>query len=788
MFCYFNFLKRCKLLVVGSWAMLFVISIIFAPSYMNSTRLSFEAPPGSPSFIADSLMAEVFPDNVRNVVLLVFLDTLNISSPATDLPEVKEFYQDLNVTLYSDFSNLISASLNYFSLVDDFKEIADELVSPNRTAMIAVYQLYGEDLESSFDMVKGVRSFIDDHSLAKFRGFYIDVVSQAGVFLDTRTSTISDLARIDSIILPFALVVCALFLKSFSLMIVPVVSVVLSITLTFAASLPIAVYVYKVASFTPSVQSTVIIAMSIDYSLFLLSRFKEERSKGKSVEESCYQMVSFSGEIILVSGTTLAITFGSLAFFPLEILKTIGVGAALALVIVISINVSLTPCLILLFPQFLGYKDKKPAVVSNIQSLSFGKPTGEQNTFWFRASRFCTSKWGSILVILLVTLLALPISVKVKDFDWTIDNSQFAPRHSRAARAIEKMGVEFTKGTVSPFNLAIINQNRTAEIFTTEYFDACQHFLSLFNTTFPSEFDNVISLCLVRGALIDFETASTLREFLPEYQMLADQLISDNSNAAMLSVRVSFDPFGDSAIEFIDDLRLLVEKTEEHYSFFDFALTSFACAQLDATRAILDDFPFIIGLTLLIVLLLFLFVFKSVLVPIRLLFTIILSISFVFGLGVMVYQEGTFLGELFSAFESQGKVIWILPIMAFSILVGLSLDYDCFLSLRIREYRLKGYSNRGCIILASTRTSSVITFAGIIMALAFSGLLLSDSPVLNIFGFVLSVCVLIDTFIVRTFLVPAITALFGKFIWFPGKVPTEVYSEYDVEEDNLLSH
>jgi RND superfamily putative drug exporter len=131
---------------------------------------------------------------------------------------------------------------------------------------------------------------------------------------------------------------------------------------------------------------------------------------------------------------------------------------------------------------------------------------------------------------------------------------------------------------------------------------------------------------------------------------------------------------------------------------------------------------------------------------------------------VWVFQGGNFEWAS-SNLKSIHSLYWLVPVMSFSILVGLGLDYDIFLVSRIYEYRLLGFTSDSAVVKGIYRTGSIITGAGVIMAIAFAGLMLSSVSVLNEFGFMLCFAVLFDTFIIRTLLVPALLGLMGDFNW-----------------------
>ena len=121
------------------------------------------------------------------------------------------------------------------------------------------------------------------------------------------------------------------------------------------------------------------------------------------------------------------------------------------------------------------------------------------------------------------------------------------------------------------------------------------------------------------------------------------------------------------------------------------------------------------------------------------------------------------------AISADPGLSWASPILSVSLLVGLAMDYDIFLFVRVREFRAAGWSNRAAVVRGVAKTGSVITFAGVVMAIAFSGLLLSGLMIMNQFGAILVLAVLFDTFVVRTTLTPALLYLFGDANYWPRR-------------------
>jgi predicted RND superfamily exporter protein len=263
-------------------------------------------------------------------------------------------------------------------------------------------------------------------------------------------------------------------------------------------------------------------------------------------------------------------------------------------------------------------------------------------------------------------------------------------------------------------------------------------------------------------------------EAMRALNVVDERVTSEDRFATYLTVELSVSPFADEGIEWLEQSRRRIQQltnnnNNNNLQVIEVYIEGSAAIAHDAVQAVYQTFPWVIGITLGVVFLLLGLFFGSIVPPLRSVVSISCTLSVSFGLAVLVYQDGilsqTHMRSLM-AFEPE--LCWLVPIMSFSIIVGLALDYDVFLVTRILEFRLQhGYRHESSIAAALDATGGIITAAGIIMAISFGSLLGSSSPALNQWSFLLTTAVLVDTFVVRTIVVPTLTGWTGKYSWFP---------------------
>ncbi|MHA1116197.1 MAG: MMPL family transporter [Candidatus Heimdallarchaeaceae archaeon] len=786
---YHKFLQKYKHVVLILWLVILAFGVWLGPRFLSNTKLVFDSPAGSPSAIAEEIFISEFPDreSESNIIILI----KNKEQQSVINQEVNETVKNIISSLENfEYNEIIESTQDYFTLVNlGFTDLANELVSKDGYSLITVI----EYLNASKNQIQALQNFLENEieklDIDKEK-YYIGLTGSDILILDIENGTKHDLARMDAVVLPIALIVLALVLRSFRLMIIPIFTMILSTFTSFLIMLPISNSI-NVISFAPSVIMSCVIAMSIDYSLFLLTRYREEILKGKNVSTAVALMSEHAGHTIIVSGLTLAICFMGLIFFPMDLLQSIGIGASIAVLITIIVNLTITPSLLLIFQKFFSdfflarkiaerRKKEKDISVKDKESIEL---ENQLKSIWYRISKFSTKY--SVIIILVVLIAAIPISIQVVKLKHTVDTNQVFPRNMPSVQTYNMLIEEFDPGVIFPYYIIIQGPEDNA-VFNQTFFNVAQQLIESINTSLNIPYENILSIFTQPNGLpipyiyaLQFLDSNSSLYYSNEaqlYRIAFQRYVNPSNSSAVIQINTPFDPFASE--DFVKQVRIFLDEfsanlTSSDYKFY---LAGGICTIVDSIDKVYELFPIMIIVTIIIVYVLIALMFGSVFVPLRLLFTIALTLSWIYGFAVLIF-ELNIVDWLFEPLKTVDAMYWITPIMAFSILVGLGLDYDIFLLSRISEYRKKGYTETASIHKGVYRTGPIISAAGIIMAIAFSGLMLSKEMVLNQFGFMLCFAVIVDTFVIRTILVPAIMSLAQKWNWWPSKLPKEEKDE-----------
>ncbi|MHA1912162.1 MAG: MMPL family transporter [Candidatus Kariarchaeaceae archaeon] len=763
-----EFYKKTDKLVVITWlAVAVILGGVYGLQFYEKTEDDFGAPEGTDGEIANSIFEEKFSQISSSNVFIFVLTSDDGESILRE--SVRNFTYNLNASIgpivgWDD----IGSYMGYYVVAGHplFDSYKTNFVSvDNQTTFIAVDILTdasGELSGYSPELAVAAKDLVPEGVTV-----YLTGAEPAGY--DTLEALEKDLTNIHLFTIPLIIGVLIYILREPKLLIIAVSTFAVSLGVTFGILDRLTLWFnLQIMSFIPTVIITIILAVGVDYNLFLLSRYREEREKGESNENAVTMMLTHAGHTITVSGLTLAVCFAGLTFFPMAMFSSMGISMTIAVLVNLIVNLSLTPSLLLAgngwFSKIKNIKDDK---VLNEKSI------------WVRIGRLSSN--NAVKVIIVVFLLTLPVASLSLNNEPGGQFTSLSPMDSDARTGFEILSEDFSEGMLGPIDI-LLNSDQPNSIWSNETFDYGNLIVNLLLTELEVDPIGIQSIFYLSGNSIPLNYSMALISPLSPlfgtpmsliYQNEISTLISDDSSATVIKVIINEDPYGANANEFIHDLREAIDGVSNETPLgYEIYVGGMSAENTDAIDETYSLFPLMILTVLIIVYIIVGLMFKSFFLPLRLIITIALTIGFIFGAAYLVFESTLFHG-IFPALASNEHIFWMLPIMSFSIILGLGLDYDIFAIERIKSFVWMGYDEKEAVVRALDKTGRIITGAGLIMAIAFGGLMLSKSMVLIQFGFILALSVLIDTFVVRTILVPSILAISEKWNWWPSKPPVK---------------
>ncbi|XXQ33072.1 SSD domain-containing protein [Plasmodiophora brassicae] len=767
--------SRGRLLVPIACAIVVVVSAYWAARLPDSTEVTFEPPPQSPSAEAEQVIAEAFPSLDRQMVLVVLATSQ--TPGVTDLQPVQQFHDRLDALVVSMPGVRLT---DYFSMsAKRLPQLASRMVTDDGRSTIFLVTYRGEPKRHL--VTRRVQALVATASspVVSFGLTGVDPLIQSIV-----ADATDDLLRTDSVSLPIALVLMAFLIGSVLLLALPLMSLVTTLCVSFSILYALT-HVTAISSIVPPISMSLIVALSIDYSLFLLVRFKEEISEGKTSRSAACISLRTAGRAIVTSGLTLAASFGSLCLFRAELLRSLGLSAAVVVVCTVLVNLTLTPALLALIWPTVDH--------ASCAWSMFRRPASNNDTgrIWTRIAKMTTSsKLLALLSSTVVLVVTIPVAVRSSQVVTTIDASQMYPRGTPAYNTLQDLGTRFGAGAISPYRI-VQTVPPGASIFGETWWTEAQNLVQsiAFHQICDSKDIGAVSVVPSFGN-ISSELAQTIiahPDLLPgdlgrSYAYVFNELVNEKRTATIIELQIAFDPLGDRAASLIADVRSLLVAYEKRGN-ARYYLTGGAVPILDTIDDVFSHVPHAAVFVALLIVVFLTVEFRSVFVSVRASAGIVLSLCWVFGVAVAVIQSG-WLEAHFEAYRGIRALFWLTPVLVAPVVAGLGLDYDIFLMERIAEYRDRGRSHAESIRLAVLKTGSVISGAGLIMAAAFCGLMASRIVSVAQIGFMLTCAVLVDTFVIRAFLVPSLMFLAGQDIaWFPSTVRCSSKAALAIDDD-----
>ena len=620
---------------------------------------------------------------------------------------------------------------------------ASGLVSGDATTLYVFVDVAGEPAESEFaDAVTAIR---DRAALAELPGVEIAVGGPGGLIVDLVQvfSNINSLLLIVTVLLVLVLLIA--IYRSPIVALIPLLAVGLVFQVAGAVAAAVAQqFDLPLSGQTTGIMTVVLFGTGTDYVLFVSARFREELTRHVDKHEAMRRTMRGVGGAVASAGATILIASAVLLLATLRTYQSLGPVIAIAVALMMLAALTLVPALLTIAGR-RAYWPRQPRLDPEAAAGEGGEQAWRRSIYG-RIGAVVLRRPGAALVATSGVLALLILGLLA--FRPTYDQLQSLPSNTESVRSFELLRDGFPAGELSPTRVYISLPPGEA-VLTPEGLEAFDA-LTLSLADHPAVAD-------VSGPSRPFGTDGP-RGGPPG---AAARFVSPDGGAARLEIVLLENPFADAALDVVPDLRALaVEAAAAAGLNPDAVLVGGDTAEAADTRTAGDrDSLVVLPLILLAIGVVLALLLRSAIAPLYLVATIAFTYFATLGLAVLVFVL---------VFDHSG-IGPSVPFYLFVFLNALSVDYNIYLMSRIRE-EARHAPLREAVVRALSRTGPVITSAGLILAGTFSALMTLPLQDLLQLGFAVAAGVLIDTFITRTLIVPALVALFGRWNWWPSRV------------------
>ena len=692
--------------VIGVWVLLFLVGGLLTSRYLSgalTTSADFTNNPDSKQ--AQTLLEQRLtgPDRSNEVVIV------RSQSATVSDPRFKAYVAELKGEIDALEPGVVQQTADPY-------QAGDRFVSDDRHATLIPVTMAGsrDDANSNIDRVLD-RTLHAQHP----QGFKVWVAGEATAAKDSNTIAEEDLRQAETIGIIAALAILIVVFGTVAAGVLPIVMGIMAIVVALGL-VSLLGLAFDLSFFITNMVTMIGLAVGIDYSLFTVSRYREERARGRDKMAAIAAAGGTANRAVFFSGLTVVLALSAMLLNPTTIFRSIAAGAIVVVVVAVTASLTLLPALL----AVMG--DKVNALRVPILFRRRQADVERTHGFWARVARRVMARPAVSLVLAtgILAVLAVPLFSLRTGFAGV---STF-PDDVQSKQAFAVLSRDFTAGGLtSPAQIVVDGDVRSPAV--------------------------VAAIGRLQGDL------RADRAFGP-----SSVQINRTGDLALVSVPVKGDPSGEAATSAVRHLRK--------------ATIPSAFAGVDASVKVggqtasgidffdMTDFytPFAIAIVLGLSFLLLMVVFRSVVLPALGVALNLLSAGAAYGLLVWVFQDGHGAGVL--GFRQVESIEAFLPLFLFSVLFGLSMDYQVFLLSRIQERYHHTGDNRDAVAFGLRTTGGIITGAAVIMVAVFAGFAAGRLPALQQIGFGLAVAVLIDATLVRSVLVPAAMRLLGKWNWY----------------------
>ena len=707
---------------IGVWVVVLIVALALIRTLLPSaTTTEFRLGSSYESQRASSLLE----DRLRGPKPLAELVIVQSPSLTVDDPDFRAKVESIHAQVTALGPDKVQLGLHYYLTNDPL------LVSADRRTTIMSFVLAG-DVKEATENIEDVIHVVREADGAD--DFRVLIGGDASVAFENNELSAEDLEKGERVGIPVALIILLALFGAVVATLLPLGLAIVAIILALAA-VGVIGQSFELIFFVTMMITMIGLAVGIDYSLLIVSRFKEEMGRGLQPKDAVANTGNTAGRTVFFSGATVVLALLGLLIVPVSFYQSLALGAILVVIAALAATLTLLPAVLALLGPRVNL-----LTIPFLTRFSLKSPEATEQGFWEAITRAVTRlPVVSILVVgvpmVLVTLFYFNIGIfGIQGIKTGLNDVNTFPDAAKTKEAFILLKEEFSVGDVTPAGVL-----SPAEIVIDGDIDSPQ----------------------VQEAMA--RLVKSLQED-PAFPLPPSPQVNDAGDLALLTLPFPGEPNSRAATEKMAALREVHVAdafdgvpAEVHVGGVTAEATDFFNI-VDVYTPIV--FAFVLGLSFIILML----AFRSIVIPIKAIIMNLLSVGTTYGLLVLVFQKGV--GTDLLGFQHAEVIDAWIPLFLFTILFGLSMDYHVFLLSRIRERYDQTGDNAQAVAYGLRSTGGMITGAALIMVAVFGGFAAGDTIVNQQVGFGLAVAVFLDATLVRSVLVPASMEVLGRGNWY----------------------
>ncbi|NWJ46382.1 MAG: MMPL family transporter [Chloroflexi bacterium] len=743
-----KFIYRYRWFVLIAGIAFMVAAGVFGTSLFGMLKGGGYDNPASESFKAvGTIHDQLGQEDASLVVLFTSKDnTTVVDSPA--------FAQGVSEVLSKlDGKPYVGKITNYYN------SGATQLVSNNKLSTYAIITLAG-DTEEQQKHAKELLPLLTSATLK------VQVGGQAMVYEQISEQVSKDLETAEMATFPILAILLVLIFGSLIAAALPLAIGGIAILGAFLL-LRVAVNFTDVSIFAINIITMLGLGLAIDYSLFVVSRFRDELKRyNGDTRAALVKTMQTAGRTVTFSGLTVAISLLSLQVFPQMFLQSMGLGGAAAVLVAVIASITILPAMLAL----LSHRVNALSIWSIIHIRRNSEKKLENRGFWYNLSTFVMRR--PVVVLLFTVLPLMWVGLPFLRVNLATPDARSLPATAESRIVSEYLSNEFPRNETVPIQLVLKSNSPmlNAANITTLY----DYTRKIEAVPGVRRVDSLVTLdsSLDKNAYVGFYSDAGLAQN-PQAQIAATHYAK--GNYALVSVLYDSDQHSGQAQELVKTIRGLGAPAG-----MTLEVGGETAYLVDFLASLEESVPFAVAFIVATIFILLFLMLGSVVIPLKAVILNTLSLSVSFGALVWVFQDGNLANVL--GFTPLGSIDGTQPILIFAIAFGLSMDYEVFLLSRVKEHYDRFGDTTAAVAHGIQKTGGIITSAAILLVVVIGGFAAGEVVFIKQVGVGLALAILVDATIVRALLVPAAMRLMGKYNWWAPAPLAALYRRAGLSE------